>query len=85
MAERSKAKRAKLSFASKNIKFLFLTRSFASRFWLRCALPFLKWTNNWSLYPLGLKNTFFIPGSFSTISSVALLSFSYAVLPRSTV
>jgi len=34
-----------------------LTRSFASRFWLRCAQPFLaklKWKINWSLSPQGL-------------------------------
>jgi len=37
----AKIKRAKRSFASKYIKFLFLTRSFASRFLLRFAQPFL--------------------------------------------
>jgi len=58
MAERSEAKSAKRSFASKYFKFLFLTRSFASRFLLRFAQPFLakfKWTINWSLSPQGLN------------------------------
>jgi len=41
MAERSEAKSAKRSFASKYLNFLFLTRSFASRFLLRFAQPFL--------------------------------------------
>ena len=57
MAERSEAKSAKRSFASKYFKFAFLTRSFASRFLLRFAQPFLakfKWTINWSLSPQGL-------------------------------
>jgi len=56
MAERSEAKSAKRSFASKYFKFSFLTRSFASRFLLRFAQPFLatfKWTINWSLSPQG--------------------------------
>ena len=58
MAERSEAKRVKRSFASKYLEIRFLTRSFASRFQLRYAQPFLarfKWTTNWSLYPQGLK------------------------------
>jgi len=58
MAERSEAKNAKRSFASKYFKFSFLTRSFASRFWLRFAHPFLakfNWTTYWSLSPQGLK------------------------------
>ena len=41
MAERSEAKSTKRSFASKYFKFLFLLRSFASRFLLRFAQPFL--------------------------------------------
>jgi len=41
MAERCEAISAKRSFASKYFKFLFLTRSFASRFLLRFAQPFL--------------------------------------------
>ena len=52
MAERSEAKSAKRSFASKYFKFWFLTRSFASRFLLRSAQPFLakfKLPTNWSL------------------------------------
>jgi len=48
---------AKRSFASKiQIKNI-LTRSFASRFLLRFAQPFLakfRWANNWSLSPQGL-------------------------------
>jgi len=62
MDERSEAKSAKRSFASKYFKFLFLTRSFASLFFLRFAQPFLakfKWTINWSLSPQGLKKNFF--------------------------
>jgi hypothetical protein len=63
MADRSEAKSAKQSFASK-LKILdILTRSFASRFALCYAPPFLvklKWTNNWSLYPQGLKQDFSI-------------------------
>ena len=58
MAEQSEAKRAKRSFASKYFKIWLLTRSFASRFLLRFAQPFLakfKWTINWSLSPQGLK------------------------------
>jgi len=50
----AKLKSAKRSFASKYFKFLFLTRSFASRFQLRFAQPFLaksKLTINWSLNP----------------------------------
>jgi hypothetical protein len=57
MAERSEAKRAVRSLATEKVQFLFLTRSFASRFWLRYAPPFLakfKWKINWSLYPQGL-------------------------------
>jgi len=41
MADRSEAKSAKRSFASKYFKFKFLARSFASRFLLRFAQPFL--------------------------------------------
>ena len=58
MAERSEAKSAKRSFASKYYWFLFLTRSFASRLLLRFAQPFIvtfKWTINWSLSPQGLS------------------------------
>ena len=40
MAERSEVKSGKRSFASKNLKFKFLTRGFASRFQLRFALQF---------------------------------------------
>ena len=57
MAERSEAKSAKRSFASKiKIRFI-LTRSLASRFWLRFAQQFLtkyKKTTYWSLNPQGL-------------------------------
>jgi len=52
--ERSEAKSAKQSFASKSYEFIFMTRSFASRFFLRYAQPFLaknKRTINWPLYP----------------------------------
>jgi hypothetical protein len=52
MAERSEAKSAKGSFASKYLEFLFLTRSFASRFMHLFAQSFLaynKWTTNLSL------------------------------------
>jgi hypothetical protein len=38
MAERSEAKSAKRSFASKYIEFWFLTRSYASRYSLRYAI-----------------------------------------------
>ena len=58
MAERCEAKGGERSFASKNFYFSFLTRSFASRFLLRFAQPFLakfKWTINWSLSPQGLN------------------------------
>ena len=57
MPERSEAKSAKRSFASKiNIRDI-LTRSSTSRFSLRDAQPFLakfKGAINWPLYPLGL-------------------------------
>ena len=59
MAERSEANSAKQSFASKYYIKIFLTRSFASRFKLRFAQPFLakfKWTINWSLSPQGLMS-----------------------------
>jgi len=58
MAERSDAKSAKRSFASKIIYFNILTRSFASRFLPRFGLPFLakfKLTINRSLSPQGLN------------------------------
>ncbi len=54
MAERSEAKNAKRSFASKIKIRNILTRSVASRFLLRFAQPFLakfKLTTNWSLSP----------------------------------
>jgi len=57
MAERSEAKCAKRSFASKYFIFLFLTRSFSSRFLIRLAQSFLakiNQTTNWSLSPQGL-------------------------------
>ena len=58
MAERSEAKSAKRSFASKIKIRDILTRSFASRFQLRFAQLFLgkfKWTINLSLFPQGLN------------------------------
>ena len=57
LTQRSEAKSAKRSFASKYLKFLFLTRSFASRFQLHFAQPILaklKLTINWSPSPQGL-------------------------------
>jgi len=53
----SRKKSVKRSFASKCFKTRFLTQSFASRFKLRFAQPFLakfKKTTNWSLSPQGL-------------------------------
>jgi len=58
MAERSEAKNAKRSFASKIKIWNILTRSFASRFLLRFAQQFLirfNQTTNRSFYPQGLN------------------------------
>jgi len=58
MAERSEAKSAKRSFASKDIIFFIFDAklSFALFASLRPAiLALLKWTTNWSFYPQGLK------------------------------
>jgi hypothetical protein len=57
MAERSEAKSAKRSFASKIITRDILTRSSASRYSLRYAQPFFEKFNrkiNWPLESLGL-------------------------------
>ena len=58
MAERIEAKSAKRCFASKYLQFGFLTRSFAVRFLLRFAQPFLaksKLTTNWPLLRAEVK------------------------------
>jgi len=60
MAERSEAKKAKRSFASKIKISIILTQSFASRFLLRFAKPFLGKLNrtiNWPLYQQGLNRS----------------------------
>jgi len=70
MAERSEAKNAKRSFASKVKIRKILTRSFASRYLLRFAQPFsakMKLTINWSLYLQGLR--FFFMTKKKIISS----------------
>jgi len=63
ISERSEVKSAKRSFALKYSLFRFLTRSFASRFLLRYAQPFLaklNWTINFSLSQQGLNHFFWL-------------------------
>jgi len=60
MAERSEAKSAKRSFASKYLNFVYFTHSFASRFLLRFAKQFLsrfKLTNELVIFPANVKTS----------------------------